>query len=238
MEPIEHKLIPYPLQEEQWLIVNSSEIKKHDWVYNPSCNYLYKANFSLQENCNVGGHFPIKKVISSTILIDKSIPLIRREQIDALIEEDIYLLAKEHSELTLPYEDFNGKTIGVDDEHTGQALRGAYVEGFETGYNKHAETHPFTEEVLIGLLNYLFDNNIQPFPINRSELKLWLQGGMSISRDAKYFVNEYLQSLQQPKKEWEIEIECEFGEHCYTKGTHICKPKVDKEGYINILSIK
>ena len=41
--------------------------------------------------------------------------------------------AIKESEKQFPYNDFRGKEKGVDDEHTGQALRGACVGGFEAG---------------------------------------------------------------------------------------------------------
>lgn len=39
--------------------------------------------------------------------------------------------AKIESEKEFSYEDFKGKEKGIDDEHTGQALRGAFCAGFE-----------------------------------------------------------------------------------------------------------
>ena len=46
---------------------------------------------------------------------------------------DVEKIAQEYSEKdnNFPYSDFQGKEKGVNDEHTGQALRGAYVGGFE-----------------------------------------------------------------------------------------------------------
>ena len=46
---------------------------------------------------------------------------------------DVEEAAKLQSEIDWPYDDFRGKNKGVDDDHTGQALRGAYCDGFEKG---------------------------------------------------------------------------------------------------------
>jgi Protein of unknown function (DUF551) len=45
--------------------------------------------------------------------------------------EGVYQKARELSEIEYPYEHYRGKKIGINDEHTGQALRGAFVAGFE-----------------------------------------------------------------------------------------------------------
>jgi len=51
----------------------------------------------------------------------------------AQLSSDVEDAARVQSEIDWPYDDFRGKNIGVDDEHTGQALRGAYCDGFEKG---------------------------------------------------------------------------------------------------------
>jgi hypothetical protein len=47
--------------------------------------------------------------------------------------------AIKESEKQFPYNDFRGKEKGVDDEHTGQALRGACVGGFEAGWQQREQ---------------------------------------------------------------------------------------------------
>jgi len=53
---------------------------------------------------------------------------------DTVSEDYLYNLAIKESELQFPLDDYRGKVKGVDDERTGQALRGACVGGFESGY--------------------------------------------------------------------------------------------------------
>jgi hypothetical protein len=51
-------------------------------------------------------------------------------------DEEIEEKAIDLSQSEYPYSDFQGKNVGVDDEHTGQALRGAFVEGHVKGYKQ------------------------------------------------------------------------------------------------------
>jgi hypothetical protein len=53
-------------------------------------------------------------------------------------DEELHVTAIKASEReeNFPHDAFRGSTIGVDDEHTGQALRGAYIGGYTDGYKK------------------------------------------------------------------------------------------------------
>lgn len=66
---------------------------------------------------------------------------------------DIDQRAKEYAEKQWPYEDFRGKNKGIDDEHTGQALRGACVGGYEAGYQAKAQDTEAVEKIIEELEN-------------------------------------------------------------------------------------
>lgn len=74
------------------------------------------------------------------------------------IEEDIEKLAKNYSEEEWSYSDFQGKNKGIDDEHTGQALRGAAVGGFERGYR--AAKAKFQDRLPIKVEAEVIDNQV------------------------------------------------------------------------------
>ncbi len=49
-------------------------------------------------------------------------------------DESVSVIAQKLSELEYKYDDFRGNEKGVDDGHTGEAMRGAFCEGFEQCY--------------------------------------------------------------------------------------------------------
>lgn len=57
-------------------------------------------------------------------------------------EQDIFAAAQKASEEEFPYHAYRGKRVGVNDDHTGEALRGAYCAGFEAGYKHSQENKP------------------------------------------------------------------------------------------------
>ena len=70
---------------------------------------------------------------------------------------DVEKLAQKNSELEYPFEDYRGKTKGVDDDGTGQALRGANLVGFENGFKaaQSLNEKKFSEKDLYGLLKLI-----------------------------------------------------------------------------------
>lgn len=96
-----------------------------------------------------------------------------------LRKPDAELLA----DLEFPYEDFRGKNTGVDDEHTGQALRGAFVAGFEA-----AESTLFTKED-VKTLPTVLENYLKVKPIEH------------FGFDAQDFSEHFLACIYTLKKE-------------------------------------
>lgn len=104
---------------------------------------------------------------------------------------DVEKLAQKNSELEYPFEDYRGKTKGVDDDGTGQALRGANLVGFENGFKaaQSLNEKKFSEEdILNAYYNGWIDRNEGiSFPIAR---------------------NRYIDELSKPK-EYNVEVEME-----------------------------
>lgn len=124
-----HKLIPTDNYD---LIVGEGEIKNYYW--NPHLKEIGELNGNITiEICNA---FDYKKILFHRPKNNAPV-LDGVELFEVVDEESIDELAKLNSEKenAFPYSDFQGKEKGVDDEHTGQALRGAYCQGFEDGYN-------------------------------------------------------------------------------------------------------
>jgi hypothetical protein len=93
--------------------------------------------------------YNLTRIIAST-RTDLNLPIIN--MVD--LKPNLYQIAITESEkdINYPYRYFRGKTIGVDDEHTGQALRGAFCQGFEQGYN--ANNKEFTKEQIRNAITF------------------------------------------------------------------------------------
>lgn len=94
----------------------------------------------------VSGNFYDYKIIAANPSI-ADLPLLPLPDVK---DDEVEKMANIESErsFNFPYCDFQGKRIGIDDEHTGQALRGAYCQGFEQAY-KAAKENTFTKEDMI-----------------------------------------------------------------------------------------
>lgn len=111
---------------------------------------------------------------------------------------DVEKLAQQMSEKEFPYSDFRGKKNGINDEHTGQALRGAYVGAFEEGYNKGLQSNAG---------KFSLEN------MNSAIIKAHLIGQSSKDNLTDDVIKKIIQSLkdkEQPKGG--IVIECEMEE--------------------------
>lgn len=209
MKPI-YKLVPYPNQEGEWLIISDEKILAPSFVF----SYLGINNEGSIEFINDEFEFSnqgiennvLRKICFSTKFIYESIPLIRKEQL--MFPDSIEYIA---NKLSNPFfkdcKPWSGDT----------AYAHGIFDGVKLGYNKHAETHLFTEDdirkaFVAGLISKSSDN---------------------VSDDSK-IVDKYLQFFQQPKKEYIIELEMEGD---IIESLSKTTPNIDKEGYINILSI-
>jgi hypothetical protein len=91
MEPIQYKLIPYPNQEGEWLIISNEP---------PKWGNYYISKFPDEEICfrkgtSDGRHSDCKIVIATSFLFRESIPLIRKEHVEKYLcgNENKYLLS-------------------------------------------------------------------------------------------------------------------------------------------------
>jgi hypothetical protein len=211
-ETVEFDLIPYPNQEGEWLII--SDKVEPNWegyaISEDEIVYVDFRTLGFAKGDNV--------IIASTIFINKSIPLLRKEELKFTNEYKI-LFDKAIRYLT-------GSELPPD-------LRQSFINGSEWGYNKHAETHVFTLEDIEKAIWYGYN---QPVP-NLTNGNL---------NDKDYILKnskEFIKSLQQQNKykvtlkhkvDCTLEIcngECGLCEHLEQILT------IDKEGYVKILSI-
>lgn len=201
---MEYKLIPSPLQKGEWLIISCEDVKKIDWMYIPKMNTIMKWRPLYNKKYCF-------RVISSTKFIDKSIPLIRKEQL--IFPNSIDTIAEEF---------YNSKNYG-------ESYDDGLFNGFRDGYNKHAETHPFTLEDIEKAISWGQENSeLYDYEVHKEK--------------------EFIQSLQQPKKEYIVTIEIERGYEGMngfiqskaeiSADKLVLRSKIDSKGYINILLIK
>jgi hypothetical protein len=235
MEPIEYKLIPMPLNEGEWIIVSDEKlIQVENNKYYLSNRVIIKTELfegNIVQRQSKGCTMDIclseiENIIASTKFIDKSIPLIKREQLVFPNIKAIYQLASQEEmdlEMT-PY-------LSEEEEKIGNS----FIKGFVSGYNKHAETHPFNLEMVFDFLNYMREHE---------DFYEYMDGDPLLLK--KLIISYTEQHLQQPKKEYIVELDLverwkkleETTEVKFIYETNHWQPKVDKEGYINILKIK
>jgi|ERR1700733_1463010 len=213
MQPIEYKLIPFPNEEGEGIIISDEDILLDDWVANNE-NF---PDITIYKSWNIKGKFSTRrKLIASTKFIDKSIPLIRREQLIFPISTTVQELA-------------NNAWYKCKIREVSHNI---FELGCIAGINEHAKTHPFTLEDIEKAIWYGYD-------IGGAEVL-----STDSERDEKERpdnIKDFIKSLQQPKKEYIVELEMEYYSNPEDGHSAIHKeqrPKVDKEGYVNILSIK
>ncbi len=164
------------------------------------------------------------------------IPMLDRDKIEIMLGiPNLYFTATIHSEKeeNYPHTDFEGTEKGVDDEHTGQALRGAFVSGFEQGYAEAMKQNKYAfEQGWCARAHQLQDNG-------------W-------NFDESWSGDELLRYYQQ-LREWDVEVEMEEpypipskhrrieglkgGVNAYLHSVAFPKIKIT-DGYVNIIKIK
>lgn len=212
---MEYKLIPYPNQEGEWLIISDETLKINDFY----CNFKDKKIVKSESDwINFGdGELKCAKIYFTTKFIDKSISLIRKEQ-----------LVFPHKTSKIAEDFINDGIDGYpnEDDTTGKWMFDKLKENFIAGYNNHAETHPFTLEDM----KRCWENGVK-----------WGDANCEFAGETllpKF--PEYIKSLKQPKKEYIVELGMEYyskPENGYSAIHKDQRPKIDSEGYINILKI-
>lgn len=223
---MQYKLIEHPKEKGEWLAVSEDHAKEGELCWSPTYGlgvYVLEERFKSEH----------KRIVASSIFIDKSIPLIRKEQI----------LFDNTNEIAITYADAlreaakNHRTgMIVGSPHTSKEIE-AQITGFTEGYNKRAETHPYSKDDIIKAIGLACSSIRTKF----EEVEKGVKGIVVTTAP----LNEILQSLKQPK-EWIVEFQMELCEKHKDLITHVdsactCgnqKIKIDKEGYVNILSIK
>lgn len=125
---MEYKLIPY--QESEWLILSNEDIDDQE------SHYSSKYGGEIHSHKHRNNEETCSNIIACTKKIDKSIPLIRKEQLifpEIAIDEAINYAEQEYTSC---------------DEYNFLEFNAA-INGFEKGYLKHAKTHPFTLDDMI-----------------------------------------------------------------------------------------
>lgn len=162
----------------------------------------------------------------SFCLMHPSISLLDKAQIEEQINGwDVEKLAKENSQVEFPYEDFEGNEKGINDEHTGQALKGAYVGGYEDGFNKVIELNKDKK--------FSLEDVQKSFEAGENYATDKLEG-----RTSKYIVDFkcFISSLQEPKQ-YDCEYEVEFINVGHYSSAVIMMP-VLTNGFLHVKIIK
>lgn len=133
-----YTLLPHPNEQGEFIAVSDEE---HPSA--PSFNVL--PYITKQDNnwyLKYSG-FAGNKIVYSTKFIHPSIPLIKKEQIK-FIDDNLQKMADDFAlNRSIEIDDCTDK-----DNHGFGCQCPAFEEGFIGGYNKRAETHPYTEEDL------------------------------------------------------------------------------------------
>ena len=188
------------ITEDHYIVVDDSEIKKHDWYFNPNkeiCQSFFNRIPLEFGKCEKITHStkPIEKldngddvfITINELNLPKAKALVGKVDIEQLAEQ----YAKAHS----IYES------GQDDV--------AY--GFREGYNYHLENNKdkkYTEEDMIKFINWVetsreasdYDRK------NRMRFEIKMDGNSEIEKRLPELLNLYIQS-HQPIKEWEVEFD-------------------------------
>lgn len=105
--------------------IDSSQIGAGDYWQDKTGDIQHDGGERMIYHANKTG---CKKIIASTDPFLNDIPLLPSPE----GQDDAEQLALKH----YPYKNYNGKRIGIDDSHTGEALRGAYCNGYEDAKSK------------------------------------------------------------------------------------------------------
>lgn len=193
---MQYKLIEHPTLKKEFIVVSNEKVKVKDFVL--TCDgittYMYERNDT--SGMARDGHFynfisdGCIKIIASTVNITNTkgeeysnfIPLIRKEQLN-FNEEKVFILANKaiNGGQELPKSLIEYRCAAVD----------FAFDKYVQGYNKHAETHPYTEEDLRNLLKYQHTYYTTEGLDNI---------GTSAFKQDEQILQEYLQSLKQPKE--------------------------------------
>lgn len=215
-----YKLLQHPTEKGEYISVKGEEISKGTIIYDIVNRSIFKALIDYRK-IEYPQYF---KIYTSTIFIHPSIPLMKKEQIlfDNNVESianSVYKTSSESTKLLLQAK-----------------FKESWIEGFESGYNKRAETHLYAEFDMEAAV--CFGMTLERF--KDDEFKL------SDNEEFKGF----LQSLKQPKErliEFEMEGYYPVADDFYSSmpeydGTHpVSRIKLYQEGehsYVNIKSIK
>ena len=180
------------------IVVGDEEIKKGDWFY-----YYSHGKFGLYMCEGVVGKSLVIQNKESSCWSDYSkkliagiegLPTVNLSLVaDGIGYIDIEKLAQENSESEYPFEDYRGKKFGINDEGTGQALRGANLVGFEKGFKTHQSLNEkkYTNEHMLVIRNKI----VSMLPVGEIT-------AFDMIKSVKDFTNwfdEYVESIHKPK---------------------------------------
>jgi len=177
------------------ILVSDEEVNPHNAVWDFENNQVTVLRQSY-------GLTNYKKIVAG-------LPDLPKLDLSLIAEEigwvDVEKLAQKNSELEYPFEDYRGKTKGVDDDGTGQALRGANLVGFENGFKaaQSLNEKKFSEKDFYGLLKLIGQKGYY-VECDGTVYANAFDGG-----DVVDVVKEYSKSLSKPK-EYNVEVEMEL----------------------------